>query len=438
MGRPAAVLTRIGPRRTRPFTLSLTASVAIQGLNALTGVLLARLLGPAGRGELATIVLWPSVLAAVGSLGVSEAVTYETARSSSAARDVVGSSFAIAAVQALVLVAIGSILVPLVHRGDEPRIVGLSFLYLAFIPVNLLALSAAAALNGLRQFVAFHGLRLMVIIVTAIGVIAAALNHALSLEAAIIVYLLANAITAAATMVVLARSGALSIACDRTTVRRLLGYGIRTHATSLASMLNERLDQLVISVFLTPAKLGLYVIAVTLTSATTIIGQAAASVVVPVVASLEDPTARIAAATRYIGWVVVGAGCMAVPMLVSTPTLVRVLFGEQFLGAVAVTRVLLIATVFFSVNRVVAAVLNAVGRPLDAGFAEALSLVITVAGLVLLLPRLQLLGAGLTSLLAYCSTTVWMTSKAARALKVSPAALLLPAARRRQGMQHGV
>jgi O-antigen/teichoic acid export membrane protein len=438
MGRQAIVLTRIGPGRTRPFTLSLTSSLAIQGFNAATGVLLARLLGPAGRGELAAIIVWPSVLAAVGSLGVTEAVTYETARGSSPVKSVVGSSFVIAAVQALVLALVGVFLVALIHHGDEPRIIRPSFLYLAFIPLNLLAIYAAAVLNGLRRFFAFHALRLMVIAVTAGGIIVVATNKTLTVEAAVVIYLIANALTAAATMVVLARRGVLSVTCDSATVRRLLRFGIRSHTTSLASMLNERLDQLVISVFLTPAKLGLYVIAVTMTSATTMIGQATASIVVPVLASLEDHTARIAIATRYVSWVLIGSTCMAIPMLASTPTLIRILFGEEFLGAVPVTRVLLIATIFFSVNRVIAAVLNAVGRPLDAGIAESLSLMATVAGLTLLLPRLELIGAGLTSLVAYCSTTAWMTSKAARALKVAPSALLFSMSRRHKGIRHGL
>jgi O-antigen/teichoic acid export membrane protein len=414
------------------------SSVAIQGFNAVTGVLLARFLGPAGRGELAAILLWPSVLAAVGSLGVSEAVTYETARGSSPVKSVVGSSFAIAAVQSFVLAVIGTFLVALVHRGDEPRIIRSSLLYLAFIPLNLLTLYAAAVLNGLRQFFAFHALRLMVIAVTAGGIVAVATNETLTVEAAVAIYLVANVFTAATTIVVLARRGVLSITCSQATVRRLLGFGIRTHTASLASMVNERLDQLVISIFLAPAKLGLYVIAVTMTSATMIIGQAAAGVVLPVVASLEDPTARIATATRYVRWVLIGAVCIAIPVLVSTPALIRILFGEEFVGAVLVTRVLLIASIFFSVNRVIAAVLNAVGRPLDAGIAESLSLVVTVAGLTLLLPRLELLGAGVTSLVAYCSTTVWMASKAGRALEVTPSALLFPVTRRRRGIRHGL
>jgi O-antigen/teichoic acid export membrane protein len=425
MGRHTAVLTRIGPGRTRPFTLSLTTSVAIQGLNAVTGVLLARLLGPAGRGELAAVLLWPSVLAAVGSLGVSEAVVYETARGATPARAVAGSSLAVAVVQSLALVVAGMALVALVHRGDDPQLVRSSYLFLAFIPLNLLTLYATGIVNGLRRFAAYNGLRLMVIVATTGGIILVATADTLTVRTAIVVYLLANLLTAVAALVVLARLGTLSLACDRGTVWRLLSFGIRTHTTNIAAQLNERLDQLVISVILTPAKLGLYVIAVTLTSATTIIGQAAANVVLPLVASADDDEARTAAARRYVRRVLLGAAAIAVPMIVATPWLIRLLFGADFLGAATVTRVLLVATVFFSTNRVIAALLNAVGRPLDAAVAESLSLGITVVGLAVLLPQLDLAGAGLTSLLAYSATTVWMTVKAARALAMTPLDLLL-------------
>jgi O-antigen/teichoic acid export membrane protein len=418
--------TRIEAGRKRPFTLSLAASAAIQGCNALTGILLARSLGPVGRGELAAILLWPSLLAAVGSLGVAEAVTYETATGSSPVRAVVGSGLAVAALQSLALVGIGVVVASTVHRGHDARIVRSTYLFLAYIPLNLVSIYAMGVLNGLKRFFAYHALRLVVIAVVASGLLLLAVNRALTVHAAVVTYLIANAVTGAAAILALRRHGALSLGYSHETIRRLLGFGLRSHTTNVASLLNEQLDQLVISIFLAPAKLGLYVIAVTLTSATTIIGSATSMVVLPVVASLRDPAERVAAATRYVGLVLFGAACAALPMVAFTPLLIRVLFGEKFLGAAGVARVLLLAAILLSTNRVIGAVLKGVGRPLDAGMAECLSLVATMAGLTLLLPRLELLGAGLTSLLAYCTTTVWMTSRAARALDVTPMALLLP------------
>jgi O-antigen/teichoic acid export membrane protein len=426
MGLGATVSTRIEAGRRRPFTLSLATSAAIQCCNALTGILLARSLGPVGRGELAAVLLLPSLLAAVGSLGLAEAVTYEAATGSSPVKAVVGSGLAIAALQSLVLVGIGAVVASLVHGGQDARIARSTYLFLGYIPLNLVTIYAMGVLNGLQRFFAYHALRLVVIAAVASGLLLLATSRALTLRAAVVTYLTANAVTATGAMIALRRQGALSLAWRRDTIRRLLSFGLRSHTTNIASLLNEQLDQLVISIFLAPAKLGLYVIAVTMTSATTIIGSATSMVVLPVIASLRAPAERVAAATRYVGWVLVGATCIALPMVAFTPLLIRVLFGEQFLAATGVARVLLLAAILLSANRVIGAVLKGVGRPLDAGLAEGLSLVATVAGLMLLLPRLELLGAGLTSFLAYGTSMMWMTSRAARAFDVPPLALLLP------------
>jgi O-antigen/teichoic acid export membrane protein len=425
------VLTRIDAGRRHPVTLSLATSVAIQGFNVLTGVVLARALGPAGRGELAAVLLWPSILAAVGSLGVAEAATYETASGSSPAEAVYGGSLTIAGVQSLALIAIGAVVIPIVH-GHDREIARSTYLFLLFIPLNLLTLYAAGILNGLHRFAAYQALRLMVFALMAGGLVLLAVQQVLTVRAALMVYLIANAVTAVVALLLLRRQAASSLTFKYETVRRLLRFGLRSHTTNVASLLNERLDQLVISVFLAPAKLGLYVIAVTLTSATMIIGNATGMVILPMVASLEDPAERITVASRYVGWVLVGAACVAVPMVAFTPLLIRVFFGYDFLGATTVTRVLLVATVLLSANRVIGALLKAVGRPLDAGVAELLSLGMTVGGLALLLPRLELLGAGLTSLMAYGVTTAWMTLKAARALDVPPTVLLVPGGRGRR------
>jgi O-antigen/teichoic acid export membrane protein len=426
------VLTRIDAGRKHPVTLSLATSVAIQGFNVLTGIVLARALGPAGRGELAAILLWPSILATVGSLGVAEGATYETASGSSPVKAVVGASLSIAAVQSLALIAIGAVVATLVH-GRDNEIARSTYLFLLFIPLNLLTLYAAGILNGLHRFAAYHALRFMVVILMAGGLVLLAVQRMMTVRSAIVVYLVANAITALAGLFLLRREVPRSLRHDDT-IRRLLGFGLRSHTTNVASLLNERLDQLVISIFLAPAKLGLYVIAVTMTSATMIVGNATGMVILPVVASLDDPGKRVSAASRYVSWVLIGATFVAFPMVACAPLLIRICFGQEFMEATTVTRILLIATVLLTVNRVISALLKAVGRPLDAGVAELLSLGLTVFGLALLLPRLELLGAGLTSLLAYSVTTIWLTFKAARALNVSPIALLLP---RRKGVDGG-
>jgi O-antigen/teichoic acid export membrane protein len=90
------------------------------------------------------------------------------------------------------------------------------------------------------------------------------------------------------------------------------------------------------------------------------------------------------------------------------PTVVRVLFGSAWSGAVGPARVLLVAAIIFSTAQALGAVLRAVGRPLNAAYAELVGLPVVAAGLAVLLPALGPIGAALASVLAYATTTAWM------------------------------
>ena len=67
------------PRRLRsPTAGSVVAGLGIQAALVVSGPILARMLGLEGRGQLAALILWPIVIAQLGSLGLlhrtSEAV----------------------------------------------------------------------------------------------------------------------------------------------------------------------------------------------------------------------------------------------------------------------------------------------------------------------------------------------------------------------------
>ena len=56
---------------------SIGAKVFIVGINAATGIITARALLPAGRGELAVMILWPVFLASAMTLGIPSALTFQ-------------------------------------------------------------------------------------------------------------------------------------------------------------------------------------------------------------------------------------------------------------------------------------------------------------------------------------------------------------------------
>lgn len=410
-----------------PVGLSLLTSGAIQGLTVVTGILLARALGPHGRGELTAILIWPLVLASIGSLGVSDSVTFHAARRTSSAGALVATSGALAAVQAGLCVAAGVLLLPKVLSGYGETTVHLGMLFLAVIPLNLGTLYLMGILNGRHRYTPFQALRVLGLVVTVAGLVALELAETLTVRATVYVYLTANTLSLLVAIILVQRIERPELRLSYRLARELLAYGVRSHTGNVSGLLNERLDQLVISIFLAPARLGLYVIAVTMTSVTNLVGASVSFVALPAVARLETDQERAAAARRYIAATFFLSAVATLPVLVFAPWLISLLFGDAFRGAADVCRVLLVAAVMLSTGRAVNAILKAINRPLDAGIAESLALIVTIAALAVLLPFLGIMGAGLASLLAYLAGTTFALSRTARELDISPLALLNPA-----------
>jgi O-antigen/teichoic acid export membrane protein len=406
----------------RPVSLSLGTSVAAQVLNMVTGLLLARALGPAGRGELAAAMLWPGLLAVVGSLGVVDAITYFTARRNASRDRLVASSLVLGTAQSAVLVLVGLAVVPraLSHHGDAVVRAGLVFL--AYLPLYLLGMYLISVLNGLGRHAWFQALRLLLLGVSAGGLVALALTGRLTVLGAVGVYLVAHLVVLLVALFPL-RAALHRSSPDPWLVGRLLRYGAASHVGSVTATLNERLDQLIISVLLPSASLGLYAVAVTLTSAVTLVGSSIALVALPALARIDDRPARVAAGRHFVLLALAGSAPVALALTVTAPWLLRVFFGAGFVAATGPARLLLAGAVALSVGRVLAAILRAAGRPLDAGTAELAAIVVTGAGLALLLPRLGLLGAALTSLAAYLVSTGWMLRKLRSGAGLSPADL---------------
>lgn len=418
---PTGRLRRIAGR---PLSLSFGASAGMQVLNVMTGVLLARTLGPHGRGELAAVLLWPSLLAAFGSLGLFDAITYQAARGTSPNGALLGTGLALACAESLVCVAIGIAIMPHVLSHYDASIVRVAYVFLAYIPLNLITLTLMSLLNGMQKYGQFHALRLIVLGASATAIVALRAADQLSVANVAVAYVIANVGTALVAVALVARVVRARPTVDLLLGRRLLVFGLQSHSGSMSWMMNERMDQLVISIFLAPARLGLYVTAVTLTSLTSLAGTAVATAAFPMVAKLHDLRERRDAIRRYVRIVLAVSVAVSLPLIVLAPWIIDIFFKDVYADASNVARVLLVAAIVLSLNRVLGASLKAIGRPLDTGIAEAGALVVTVGGLAVLLPTMGIMGAAVVSLAAYSVSTAWLLQRTARALEISPARLL--------------
>lgn len=421
---------RLRAQASGAATSSLVATALIQLLNVVTGVVLARTLGPSGRGELAAVVLWPTMLWTVGNVGVVDSVTFHSARRSAPQRSIVSTSLAIAVVQSAILVAIGLVLVPLVLAKQEASVVRDCLIFLASIPTSLVTLYLGSVLNGTHRFVAFNVVRATVFVGNAAGLVALAIASELTVTSAMLAYLASQVLTVLIAAILVLPSSRPASRPERLLAREMLAYGWRSQLSTISNLLNERVDQLVISIVLAPASLGLYVVAWTMTSLSSMIGFSVTFAALPRVAQAESAEERKARAHQYVFLTFAATAAVTVPVLLLAPDILRIVFGSDFVQATGVTRVLLVASIALGTGRVLGAVLKGVNRPLHAGLAEGAGLIVTAVGLAALLPTMGLMGAAITSLAAY-SVTAWVALHLAnRALGTTSAELLRPGWRR--------
>jgi O-antigen/teichoic acid export membrane protein len=138
---------------------------------------------------------------------------------------------------------------------------------------------------------------------------------------------------------------------------------------------------------------------VTLAGVSGLVGGALSPPLMARVASGE--TMLMARAVRIM---LAATAAMNLVLALVTPWLLPAIFGQDFRGAVGMALILLVAQIPLTAAAVLSSALQAHGAPLIPTFGEAIALVITVCGLLLLLRPLGGVGAALVSLMAYSAS----------------------------------
>lgn len=414
----------------RHVSSSLAASVAILLFTAVGGVLSARYLLPAGKGELTSVVLWPTLLVNLGSLGLAEAVTYACATDRGRSSQTLSTALVVSSLASAVLLPVGYLLLPslLSHYGQAA--VQTARWFLLYVPVSLAAVLMMSALQGNMRLGAYNTLRSMVQVLTVAGMlVAVAAGHATVRGFALATFA-ANLVTLAVSAVLVAKAGWLGRAWHRasitSTARPLLRFGLQSQLGSLASMLNLRLDQMLISAFMGASLLGIYVVAVTVAGLASVVPATLIVVASPRISGVNEPVARVAVWGRLLRMTVLLQIVVAAALWVVSPYLVRWFFGASFESSTSVARILIIASLPLGANVMLTTGFRACNRPLTPSTGELVSLSATVMGLALLLPRLGPAGAAWSSLAAYSVTCAFLFIQAYRQLGVTPLFLLAP------------
>lgn len=372
-----------------------TVVVRLTGVNGLlvltaliTGPIQARALGPSGRGELAVVITTVTLAPFLLDLGLGEYVTSERARKQPMG-DLLGTMFPMAWGMSL-LGVLGAIPISnLLGEGHDTVVLFLRIgLFLS--PVGVTGLMLYGAARGAEQWSLVYRQRIALALIPAVGLVVLVLLGLVTVASASMLALASGVIGLIALLPALRGGRPWHWRAD------LVGPGIRFGARSwiatLSTVGNARLDQVIMAPLVSTKEIGLYAVAVSVTSVVLTFAAAVMTALMPRVATgdadVVPRASRIASGFLGVSLVFIAA---------TSPVAVPLLFGPAFLPAVPMVLVLIFASYTLGMSTVIGAGLQGAGRPQDNMRAQLSGLFLTIGGLPLLLPLLGGLGAAVVS-----------------------------------------
>jgi O-antigen/teichoic acid export membrane protein len=379
---------------------SVTTKVAIIGINAVTGIITARALQPEGRGELAAMILWPIFLASALTLGVPSALTFQLKRNPGRQSQLLGAALLLAILTSVVGMLLGIVFISSWIPQYPVKVILFARIFLLInTTVASLLLTGRAALESIGDFSASNKILLWPPILTLIGLIGLLVTHAMTSYSAAIAYVPVGIAPVGWMLSRLWKVFRPTLVSFRESSRLLFSYGIRSYGIDLCGTMAVYVDQALVVRLLAPGMMGTYIVALSLSRMLNAFHASVVMVLFPRAVS-RSPREVIEMTSRATRMSTVLTTVIGTAVALVGPQVLVLLYGAEYRSATTVLRILVVEVVCSGATLVLAQAFMALGRPGVVTALQIIGLALTVPLMLVLVPRLGIVGAGLALLLS--------------------------------------
>ena len=145
----------------RNIKLVFSTNALMLSSGVVTSLLSAWALGPAGRGDLIIVLMWPAIFSMVAQIGLPSAYRFWTAKRPECVSALFSNAVIFTLVMGVLTLGVAELMIPLLigHRSEE--VVRLARIYLLVIPILMLTDLLRGLLEGARRFTWVGVLRLV-------------------------------------------------------------------------------------------------------------------------------------------------------------------------------------------------------------------------------------------------------------------------------------
>ncbi|MGB0721607.1 MAG: lipopolysaccharide biosynthesis protein [Gammaproteobacteria bacterium] len=390
---------------SRKTAHSLLTRFALLGSEFVVNVLVARVLGPEGRGLFAVANALSGAITQVGMLGLHNANTYFLARGGIAQGVLTANSL---------LIAVGIGLAGLCGAGavalwapEWLPVTGLLLLLALFnAPVQLLQFLLLGLLQGAQRVYRSNHIEVVARVTQIVLVGGLILAGILAPESLLAVAVVAAGLGAALAWFSLSSADSRLRVC-LADLRTSLGYGLKSYASAVLGFLVLRTDVLLINWFLGSEQTGQYAVAVTLINGLYVLPTTLSHMAFIKLVSVPEWADRLRLVIRVCGLSALLMTLTVLGAAWAASGIFPLLFGEAFAGAAGAFVCLLPGLWIWSIETVIRKLYTTDGYASWVVWAWACAFLTNIVLNIVLIPRMGIVGAAMASSIALGVVALW-------------------------------
>ncbi len=390
--------------RTSDFVYKVAETFATRvflvGLSLVTSVIIARILGPEGRGQYATAIVIGGIGAQFGNFGLHASNTYLVAQNRSLLSALLANSLVVSlglgGLGALVtwwIFAIWPTLAPI-----QGMLLALSLIWIPFTLAYMLLQNLQLGIQEVRSY---NSIALFTKLLSVALLGSLILLHLVTVETVFASGFLIVLISCAWTFWKLWPHLTWPLKLSKPLFVEGIHYGFKAYLAAFFGFLVLRVDLLLVKQMLGSEQAGYYSTAANMADLMYMLPSTIGVILFPRMAALKTTEEKWALAVKAS----LGTGALMILLAVGgflfARPAIQLLYGKAFLPAVAPFYVLALAMVFYGVNNIIANYFAAIGFPNFAVYIWVPMALLNIVLNLVLIPGWGIVGAAAASLVCY-------------------------------------
>ncbi len=398
-------------QRLSGFSLNIVIVFSVSILTTLigmvTGILVARALGPSGKGQFTLITTFPALVFCLVHLGIAEANVYFLRKEN---HRVEPGTIRSNTLYLTALISGITILVVVMFRGyvSATFLPGLPSGYFSIIlllfPLLIFETFGSSMLVAFERFKMLSFIGVLTRIFDTVTIVVVLYVFHLGLLGVVLSYVFVFALKCLGYYLTEFWRKPMRRLPDLKSMYESIVFGIKSHAQSLTGVLHYKIDIYILAIFLSTTEIGYYSVAVSLVSLIFFIPDAVGYVMYPRMTSLSDEeahrfTAQTCRNTLFITML------PALGIFIFGRWIIQLLYGSEFLPSISALYLLLPGTISMCIYKILTRNFTSRNRQQLTVFAGLLGLGINVTMNLILIPRIGIAGAAIATSVSYSTTS---------------------------------